>query len=245
MFIRQKQVMIIELRNLQKSILGLFFSFIFPIISMYFVVVSVDSAYRTEAINAYYVTSLALGLAPLALLTFPASICKEYENGVFLRYKLFGIDNNMVILSKILLYFMLLVFQIIVITLFAKFMFDLSIPEFNISLKFYALYFFTSIPMFLIGALLTIILRRNMMVQSIGLLLMFIFLILSNAMMPVKNMPAFVDKLKYIIPTNDIVETLGLVWNGSMVSIAYFVKYVIYSIILLILIKVAFKKVKL
>lgn len=53
---------------------------------------------------------------------------------------------------------------------------------------------------------------------------MFIFLILSNAMMPVGNLPIFVEKLKFVIPTNDVIQyyTSYLEWRGNKCSIFCF-----------------------
>lgn len=215
---RPLQIIIIELRNLQKTILGLFFSFIFPLITMYFTINSLPVEQQVIAIQQYFPVSLALGIAPLAFLTFPASISKEYENDVFLRYKLFDIDLIMVFISKVALYFLLMLFQICLISIFGILIFGLTFPSFEITSGFFILYIISSIPMFLIGVIITIITKNNMMVQSIGLTIMFSFLILSNAMMPVHNLPIIVEKFKFLIPTNDIIQYLGSYWNGTEIN---------------------------
>lgn len=72
--------------------------------------------------------------------------------------------------------------------------------------------------------------------------LMFAFLVLSNAMMPLKNLPAFVEKIKYFIPTNDIVQTLKVYWlTGSIQSYEYIFKYLVYTIVLLLILLLSFK----
>ncbi|CAM3144904.1 ABC transporter permease [Streptobacillus ratti] len=246
MFNRPIQVIIIELRNLQKTILGLFFSFIFPLITMYFIINSLPLEYQKMAIQEYFPVSLALGITPLALLTFPASISKEYESGVFLRYKLFDISLPMVFISKIVLYFLLMLLQIIIISLFAIMTFGLEFPSFEVTFMFFTLYILASLPMFLIGTIITIITKNNMMVQSIGLTIMFIFLILSNAMMPVKNLPEIIESFKFVIPTNDIIQQLGSYWRGIDIDKVYFlIKYLVYTVLLVIIMKISIRKAKL
>lgn len=148
MFNRPFQIMIIELRNLQKTILGLFFSFVFSLLAMYFTMSSVPIEQQREAIQLYFPISLALGIAPLALLTFPASISKEYEAGVFLRYKFFDISLVMVIASKVVLYFLLMIFQIILILVFAISVFHLTFPSFAVSSIFFSYISFPHFPCF-------------------------------------------------------------------------------------------------
>ena len=246
MFNRPFQIIIIELRNLQKTILGLFFSFVFPLLAMYFTMNAVPIEQRMEAIQIYFPISLALGIAPLALLTFPASISKEYEAGVFLRYKLFDISLVMVIASKVTLYFFLMIIQIILISMFAIFVFHLTFPSFAISSMFFLLYIISSFPMFLIGSIITIITKNNVMVQSIGLTIMFLFLILSNAMMPVGNLPSWIEKLKFIIPTHDIIQYYTSYWNGDKINVLLFVlKYFIYTMFLLLVMKACINKAEL
>lgn len=240
---RPLQIMIIELRNLQKTILGLFFSFVFPLVAMYFTMNALPLEQRSAGIAYYFPISLALGIAPLALLTFPASISKEYEAGVFLRYKLFDISLVMVIASKVFLYFFLMIFQMLLISVFSVGVFHMRFPSLGISSIFFLLYIISSIPMYLIGSIITILTKNNVMVQSIGLTMMFLFLILSNAMMPVGDLPIFVEKVKFIIPTNDIIQYYRSYWNGSEINILFFIlKYSIYTFLLFIIIKICISK---
>ncbi|MFX0549373.1 ABC transporter permease [Hathewaya histolytica] len=232
------RLIIIELRTFFKIGISFFFSFLFPVMLMVIVMLSSENPMITEnyyLINKYVVISFVIGLVPLSLVSFPISVASDFEYGVIERFTLFNIKPSKVFLSKFIVNIFFVILQFFFICLFAT-IFKFKFPPIGILTKFFMIYLFTSLSLFLLGWILAYILKRVSKVQVVGMSLMFVFLAFSGAFGEFNNLPGYFKYINFFIPTYDLTNNLTSFWLGQSVNILSIVlKYSVFNGILLII----------
>lgn len=245
-----KYLIIADIKVLFRIPIALFFNIFFPLFIstlMIAMVGNVDIGNGMNFADKYYLIGLAFGVAPLTLISLPISISDMFNSGILERYHLFNVNIKKVIFSQIIVYFFLSIFEYLLITIYLYVFFSLSYNCQQI-LFIFSIYILVCFSMILLGICLGLLLKNKETAQSIGLVLMFLFLMLIGGFGDLSNLPNIFTDIAKVIPLNILTQnTLNVLINGEQLPSSSYTILIVYillfSAIDIFLINKRFKKI--
>ncbi len=229
--------------------ISLFFNVFFPIFIatiMILTVGEIEIGSGFTFVDKYYLIGLTFGIAPLTLISLPISISEIFNNGILERLYLFNVDAKKVLFSQVIVHFINAIFEMVVITIYLNILFGLSF-EYTEILQIFALYSLVSLAMISLGLLVGLILPNKETAQSVGLVIMFSFLMLIGGFGDTSNLPQILQDISSYIPLNLLSnEYLNAIINGSQIPNEAYIINILYVVICgfisFVIVKKKFKK---
>src|SRR5699024_1339653 len=213
---RYARYILIELKVILLRIpIVLFFSIIFPLMMMVIVVGSegnIEIGDGFHLTDKYIMIASGIGLVPLCLVSLPVSIAAERESGVLEKYVLFGINPFAIIGSKVTVHMMIAIIQFTLVCVFAKIVFNLSIPDALTLFSFIMHYLLAAVFTLSVGVMLGLLTTRVQIVQVAGLALMFMILALSGGFNEFSTLPENVQCVMDYFPVKYLMNDFISIW---------------------------------
>lgn len=224
----------------------LFFGMIFPLIMMVIVVGTsgnpdIGNGYLLS--DKYIMIACGIGVVPLALISLPVSIVVEREFGVMERYMLFGMNPLAILWSKVFVHIVIGYLQFFIVCVFAKTVFDLTIPSIPVLLSLSLHLFLVVVFLMLCGMLLGILVKRVQIVQVIGLVFMFSILALCGGFNDFNTLPEGLQKAMGYFPVKYLMNDFLYIWFEEDLFLEKFVILTFaYLIVIMFFIALATRK---
>ncbi len=238
----------IDLKIMFRIPLAIFFSIIYPIIMMIAILTSYGNIPIGKGfylIDKYFLIAIGMGIMPLTLISFPMWIGNSYENNSLLRLIFFNVNIKKIIISDIIAHFLIGLLGIVMNIIFAYVIYGLNIAEIQYFLVFIIQTLLCVFVFMIMGGVIGFIFKDPQILLPFGLVLMFIFYILSGVFIQFDELPSKVQKVAEYIPLKYVMNDFFTIWTGeTMWNFKYLKLSLVYIVISLLLLFLSTKKLR-
>jgi ABC-2 type transport system permease protein len=199
-----------------------------------------DMESRNSIVPGLIVISMMIIAAMLTSLT----IAREWERGTMEQLVSTPVKGPEVIAGKLLPYFAIGMFDMLMVVLMGYFMFHVPLRGSVVLLLAVSAVFLTGV--LAMGMLISIVTRSQLLSSQLAMIVTFLpAFLLSGFIYPIDNMPAPIQAVTYLIPARYFIELLrGIYLKGVGLQVLAFdaTLLLVFAVLMLVLANVAFKK---
>jgi len=206
--------------------ISVFFSLGFPLLMMFVMMTSfgnIDFGNGYHLIDKYFMMTAGMGMLPLAFITFPMGFGENLENESYKRLAYFGLSTRTMVMYDVLSNFLVMLLGLITNITFAFFMYQLRLPSIEYFFGYIIQSLYCGIVLLMLGALVTLLVKKPQVLQPLGMILMFGSFILSGAMGGNFDMlPEGFQRVGNVLPIKYAMNDFFQIWFEEEVFIQSF-----------------------
>lgn len=211
------EYMWIELKVQFRIPISLFFTICFPIMLLtVFVIANGNNKIydNIHFIDVYLPVMVLLSLFSSGITAFSVIVAGNRSEKVWQIYRLRGFKLYQIILAQLFVNIVVSFISLVLLVLFAKFVFNAHIPNTKDLFQFFIIWLIIALSIFLLGFLIGVFCRNEKNAQAISTPIMFVLMFLSGIMINENIFPETIKTALLYLPTNQANKILVYNWTG-------------------------------